>query len=475
MVNIFSGINKRRVIKTIDINDFITEYIQSEVIETITRLARTADISYEEKKKCLPLFNVSAVFNGKGIRNSNIIGYTGYLGVDIDKKDNEGKELKINNFNLNYVLYAFYSFGGGIRLIVKLSDDITSKLNAGSIEFQKVAKSIIADIEENTGYKVDKSCIDATRRFFLNYSEEVFENKNVEGFKNLKAEKKEEVAISDSEILKSSVKPVDKKAKNFREDIDIERVKLPTGVRYEGRYYLNVLPLGTFYLPKKPKSIKVLDGKVVKFEGDKIKVGKRNNALCRYLLNYIAYKVWLNRSLSIDELASQADYFNSVFLEESLPEKQINATVKSMYKSFVQKRYTKEYLVSVFGVKYAKETETYSDYLYAKKVRKFLLAIKKFDKTPTFKEVALKLNKSTKYVQRLLNEIIERNNLTLTAKELLNRFIEIIASTANDIINKVFKAIEEALDKSKKFVLNFIESVIYGVDIGFVTWEIVVL
>jgi len=416
-------------------------------------------------KKDLPLFNISAVFDGKGIKKTNVIGYTGYVGVDIDAKDNEGKDVlkiiqdAVNVGSLSYLTFKIPTYSKGVRLVIELTTITLDLLNKGKVTFREVVESIIEDIENRTNLVVDKSCKDETRRFFINYTTDIYINENATKFdyKPVKTiiEKKQPKRPKKEVVKVNKVKTTTER--KFRTDIDVEKVKLPTGVQYEGRYYLNVLPRGVFFTPKTTKETFGVKHEVK----GKIKEGNRNNTLCRYLLNQIAYNVFLNEKLTYEALLEQANYLNRTFIEKPLPNNQIKSTVNSMYNSYLEGIYTKSYLVEVFGVRYAKETETYSEFLYKKKVSKFLRVLKHYKNVPTYKEIAIKLGVTTKYIQRLLNDIIEQKNLTIKAKELLERLISVLKESSKEVVSSIIELIE----KTFKAANILIDSSIDGVEV----------
>lgn len=449
---------------------FKTIYSTDKVeVELSELLKKFNDTSLKNKaKKDLPLFNISAVFDGKGIKKTNVIGYTGYVGVDIDTKDNKGKDVlkiikdAVNVGTLSSLIYLIPTFSKGARLVIELTASTLALLQEGKIKFSDVAASVIADIEAKTGLVVDKSCKDETRRFFINYTTDIYINENATKYeyKPSKTIEKKETKRIKKEVVKK-VKTTTKR--KFRTDIDVEKVKLPTGVQYEGRYYLNVLPRGVFFAPKTTKETFRVKHEV----RGKIKEGNRNNTLCRYILNQIAYNVFLNEKLTFEALLEQANYFNRTFVEKSLSNDQIKATVNSMYNSYLEGVYTKSYLVEVFGVRYAKETESYSEFLYKKKVSKFLRVLKHFNYVPTYKEIAIKLGVTTKYIQRLLNDIIEKKNLTIKAKELLERLITVLKESSKEVVSSIIELIEKTFKAANVLIDSSIDAV--EVDIGGIT------
>jgi len=422
-------------------------------------------------KKDLPLFNISAIFDSKGIKKTNVIGYTGFVGVDIDAKDNKDKDVlkileeAINVGSLSYLAFKIPTFSKGARLVIELTASTLSLLQEGKVKFSDVAASVIADIEAKTGLVVDKSCKDETRRFFINYTTDIYINENAAKYEYKTNEtiiEKKQPKRPKKEVVKvNKVKTTT--VRKFRTDIDVEKVKLPTGVQYEGRIYLNVLPRGVFFTPKTTKETFGVKHEV----RGKIKEGNRNNTLCRYLLNQIAYNVFLNEKLTFEALLEQANYFNHTFIEEPLPNNQIKATVNSMYNSYIEGVYTKSYLVEVFGVRYAKETESYSEFLYKKKVSKFLRVLKQFDKIPTYKEIAIKLGVTAKYIQRLLNDIIEHKKLTIKAKELLERLISVLKESSKEVVSSIIELIEKTFKAANVLIDSSIDGV--EVDIGMLT------
>lgn len=421
-------------------------------------------------KKDLPLFNISAIFDSKGIKKTNVIGYTGYVGVDIDAKDNKDKDVlkvlkeAVNVGSLSYLTFKIPTFSKGARLVIELTASTLSLLQEGKVKFSDVAASVIADIEAKTGLVVDKSCKDETRRFFINYTTDIYINENAAKYEYKTNEtiiEKKQPKRPKKEVVKvNKVKTTTER--KFRTDIDVEKVKLPTGVQYEGRIYLNVLPRGVFFIPKTTKETFGVKHEV----RGKIKEGNRNNTLCRYLLNQIAYNVFLNEKLTLEALLEEANYFNHTFIEEPLPNDQIKATVNSMYNSYIEGVYTKSYLVEVFGVRYAKETESYSEFLYKKKVSKFLRVLKQFDKIPTYKEIAIKLGVTAKYIQRLLNDIIEHKNLTIKAKELLERLISVLKESSKEVVSSIIELIEKTFKAANVLIDSSIDGV--EVDIGMI-------
>lgn len=460
-------------VKIMRVNYFKTIYSTDKVeVELSELLKKFNDTSLKNKaKKDLPLFNISAIFDSKGIKKKNVVGYTGFVGVDIDAKDNEGKDVlkiiqdAINVGSLSYLTFKIPTFSKGARLVIELTASTLALLQEGKVKFNDVAASVIADIEAKTGLVADKSCKDETRRFFINYTTDIYINENATKFDYKPVE-----TIIEKKQPKRPKKEVDKVNKvkttterKFRTDIDVEKVKLPTGVQYEGRYYLNVLPRGVFFTPKTTKTTFGVKHEV----RGKIKEGNRNNTLCRYLLNQIAYNVYLNEKLTYEALLEQANYFNRTFIEKPLSNDQVKSTVKSMYNSYLEGVYTKSYLVEVFGVRYAKETESYSEFLYKKKVSKFLRVLKHYKNVPTYKEIAIKLGVTTKYIQRLLNDIIEQKNLTIKAKELLERLITVLKESSKEVVSSIIELIE----KTFKAANVLIDSSIVGVevDIGVIT------
>lgn len=442
--------------KEVNMGEFI-QFASSDEVREITQRGVKGD---------LPMVCVSAVFDGNGITKSNVVGFTGYIGIDVDKKDNPN----ITDINedlaaiKDYIVFASKTFSGGYRIVFKVSDTIKNEVNSDLAKFEYVAQSAM-QLVENIGLKVDESCRDITRRFFVNYSDEVIVNTDanvldtLSSIRNCKSTNK----AQKSKSTKSTKSERVKKQRNFFIDFDVEKVRVSTnGVKYDHCVYLNVLPLNTFYLKK--VTLFKINGKEKVVDFLKVKEGGRNNALCRYLLNRVAYSVFNPTiKLTYPELLNYAKDFDVTYLDEPLPEKQIEETTRSIYGSYINGKITKAYLVNEFGVTYGNKYGKFADSVRIKKVIYF---IRKQGRKVTNKEVANYLRVSKRTLQRLLERYFDGKNVI----NKLDTLVKIILGEAKEVLQKL-SSISDELVKHFLELNAFITTKhhLFEKDIGMVT------
>lgn len=126
----------------------------------------TDEAQYKEQKKKLPLFSISASFNGSHNKD-NIAKYNNLISIDIDGKDNTDmtvnqlRQTILNSQLKPYIFYLSKSCGGnGLYCIIRINGDISNFLGH--------FKSLEEDFK-NIGITIDNQCKDISRLRFSSY------------------------------------------------------------------------------------------------------------------------------------------------------------------------------------------------------------------------------------------------------------------------------------------------------------------
>lgn len=402
--------NKYDVVgKSISLDDLIN-YQQSNYIKCIS------------DKGNLPLYAISAIFDKSNVKKENVVKYTGYVGFDIDIKENSYISNIQNDLSeiYEYIVYASTTYSGGYRIIVKLDNNLTNKLNSNELNYTAVYDKLVSLFSKKTGLNFDTKCKDATRRYFLNYSENIIKNTNY-------FEVNESVIGSFEPLTKTEIinklkkNKTEKKStnkRNFNIKFDFEKVKIQNDIkkRTDHTIYLNVMPL---------------------YYSSKSRVGERNNKLCGYLLNYIAYYVFFNKKMEYTKILNYANYFNDKYTEQPLNENEIKSTVNSMYGSYINGTYTKEYLCKAIGVTYGNGYKSFNERIIKSKIVNFVKKTKKLNVTNT--EIANEIDVSVRTLQRFLNKLFQIENLKNKLKILIELILkEFLNKNNNEDVLMIF-------------------------------------
>lgn len=144
------------------------------VISKIDTLRSIKDeVQYKGQKKKLPLFSVSASFNGSHNKD-NIEHYNSLIAIDIDGKDNADKTVNeltqtiLNSDLKHYIYYCAKSCGGnGLYCIIQINGDISN--------FSGHFKALEEDFKA-IGITIDNQCKDVSRLRFSSYDMDEYIN-----------------------------------------------------------------------------------------------------------------------------------------------------------------------------------------------------------------------------------------------------------------------------------------------------------
>lgn len=371
------------------------------------------------EKSRLPLVCVSANFNGNGKTLSDIENLTGYIGLDIDIKDNP--QLTNPQTDLakvrEYIVLAYTTISGGYRVVFGLSNEITLgnyvELYNGVVEWFRV----------NTGLKADPKCSNPNRLFFVNRTDYLYFNLDAN---RLLVTPKVDGSWERGKS-KRVVKPsgggvgggISGRVVRPRLQLDIESVRVPSinPINYNKRsstgVYLKVLPVGTFLLRGNKPDLRIGEG-------------NRNNALCRYLLNRVAYSVF-NKSIKLTKgyLLEYAYRFVKDYMSEPLPDGQVEDTVTSIYNSYIAGKITKKYLVGVFGVTYGGGYGVVESKRIYGKLRRYIIS----NGGLTYKDAVRITGRSERTLQRFFSKLFQTSSpdrLKVFVKLVLNEVVSIV-------------------------------------------------
>jgi len=134
-------------------------------------------------KKQLPSFTPSGIFTGRN--DADLKDHSGFIGIDIDKKDNADNknfgQMKTLISDVPFVAYCGYSAGGsGYFVLVPIKDTTMHKEHYRSLE---------RDFNR-CGVKIDPSCINVGRLRFVSYDPKPYINEKANVYEYIiKAEK----------------------------------------------------------------------------------------------------------------------------------------------------------------------------------------------------------------------------------------------------------------------------------------------
>lgn len=154
--------------------DLILEYIKNgrwkdNIIKLRTAISNGETKKYDELKKLIPAFTISATFNGRR-RKEHLESYTGLIHLDYDKVE-EVEKLKEIAISLPFTYSAFISpSGNGLKIIVKTDATLETHREAFN-NLKKYYDNIL-------GVESDKSVKDVTRLCFVSYDPELYFNSN---------------------------------------------------------------------------------------------------------------------------------------------------------------------------------------------------------------------------------------------------------------------------------------------------------
>lgn len=137
----------------------------------VERVRQEADpAKRKELKAQLPCFTPSGVFGGK-VCAANLVRHSGFLGIDIDEKDNADNkkfgQLKEDIKAVKCVAYCGQSVGGkGWFCLVPIADPAKH-----SEYFRQIAADFLA-----CGIRIDRACSDVSRKRFVSYDPEPYIN-----------------------------------------------------------------------------------------------------------------------------------------------------------------------------------------------------------------------------------------------------------------------------------------------------------
>lgn len=287
-VNTYLRLGKPNVTSTQSVYDWLNLVKQSQHSETITK-ARQGELDYNTVKQNLPCVTFNFLYDGYK-KDSNIIGSTGLLYIDIDSPD-----FDINTLDKEKVFSFYHSFGGkGYAIIVRVDG-----LTKGNF---KSTYLYITDSLGITDY-IDKNAIKASQYNVLSFDSNIYINSNPHVFK----------AINFAPLsIEPSVEP---------------RAYTPSGgAFYSGRIRFDNID-----------EIEVIGDYVVNWDGYEIikcyipfeKVKSNRN---KFLLSYCANLVYLNPTLPKSASFKILSRVNQFGCETPVDSKHIRRVVDSVYK-----------------------------------------------------------------------------------------------------------------------------------------------
>ena len=170
-----NGIKDTTPLKSISI-DQLVELIKNnpkkDIISTIHSLRSIGDSHYKVLKENLPHITPNSVVLAKKLSgkyfDENFISFSNYLYFDIDTDIKYYKEHIINTYGNQITLVCKSSSGGGISILVKVSNQLTQE------NFKLVWSHI-----RNTIFKdepIDEQCCNIARSWFIPYDENLYYN-----------------------------------------------------------------------------------------------------------------------------------------------------------------------------------------------------------------------------------------------------------------------------------------------------------
>lgn len=172
MDSVLSSDDKKVEIKSI-LNDIKSGRWKSNIDKIHELRAIGEGVEFDKMKRELPVFTISATFNGKR-RRENAEKHTGLVHLDYDKLVNV-QEVKSKVMELPFTYAAFVSPSGqGLKVLVSCDVDIDSHTHT----FNCVRKHY----DDRVGVESDKSVKDILRLCFVSYDEDLYLNDNPQKF-----------------------------------------------------------------------------------------------------------------------------------------------------------------------------------------------------------------------------------------------------------------------------------------------------
>lgn len=172
-----NGIKDTNPLKTINI-DQLVELIKNnpkkDIIKSIHSLRSIGDSHYKVLKEKLPHITPNSIVRAKKLSGNyfieNFISFSNYIYFDIDTDIENYKEHIINTYGNQITLVCKSSSGGGISILVKVSNQLTEE------NFKLVWSHIRNTIFKNE--PIDEQCCNIARSWFIPYDEDLYYNPN---------------------------------------------------------------------------------------------------------------------------------------------------------------------------------------------------------------------------------------------------------------------------------------------------------
>ncbi len=170
-----NGIKDTNPLKTINI-DQLVELIKNnpkkDIIKSIHSLRSIGDSHYKVLKEKLPHITPNSIVRAKKLSgnyfNENFISFSNYIYFDIDTNIENYKDYIINTYGNKISLVCNSSSGGGISILVKVSNKLTQE------NFKLVWSHIRNTIFKNE--PIDEQCCNIARSWFIPYDEDPYYN-----------------------------------------------------------------------------------------------------------------------------------------------------------------------------------------------------------------------------------------------------------------------------------------------------------
>jgi len=170
-----NGIKDTNPLKTINI-DQLVELIKNnpkkDIIKSIHSLRSIGDSHYKVLKEKLPHITPNSIVRAKKLSgnyfNENFISFSNYIYFDIDTNIENYKDYIINTYGNKLSLVCNSSSGGGISILVKVSNQLTQE------NFKPVWSHIRNTIFQNE--PIDEQCCNIARSWFIPYDEDPYYN-----------------------------------------------------------------------------------------------------------------------------------------------------------------------------------------------------------------------------------------------------------------------------------------------------------
>jgi hypothetical protein len=177
-VSVFKNFNQ--VVSTIDLSEILQNIQSGKYIAMVLPLreliSEDKNVEYNEKKKSLPAFTPSGLFEG-GRKPEHLREYSGCLVLDIDKlSPDQLTKAKAKTVEIPYTYSCFVSpSGSGLKILVKV---------IGRPVFHKQVFGQVKDYyEQQLGLQIDPSGKDITRLCFVSWDEALYLNHTSAVFK----------------------------------------------------------------------------------------------------------------------------------------------------------------------------------------------------------------------------------------------------------------------------------------------------